>query len=268
MTGRGDTAYVRTTAEHILSLSKQAQSQHHQNIKMPLNEQTRIVRSGDFTANQITIAVEQAFDEALASDHNLPDDLIRLPGMTGRKYRYFINNLVRLVDNPRYLEVGSYTGSSVCAAIASNRATAIAIDNWSQFDGPKDEFLANIERFGSDAVDLTILEQDFRTVGWANLPKSNIYLFDGPHAAADQYDGLALALPALDDTFVFIVDDYNWTEVRDGTARAIADLGLVIDCGIEILTTTDDTHPTMLIRENSDWHNGYFIAVLRKPGAD
>ncbi|MBV8455974.1 MAG: hypothetical protein JO122_05100, partial [Acetobacteraceae bacterium] len=76
-----------------------------------------------------------------------------------------------------------------------------------------------------------------------------------------------LALPSLDTEFVFIVDDWNWAEVRAGTRSAIEQLGLEIVYAIEVRTTTDDTHPPHCGFEakETDWHNGYFIAVVRKP---
>jgi hypothetical protein len=91
----------------------------------------------------------------------------------------------------------------------------------------------------------------------------SVYLYDGPHEYQDQYDGLKLVLSALASEFVFIVDDWNWPNVRTGTARAIAETGLKIDYGLEIKTTLDDSHPEVHGKDSA-WHNGYFIAVLSR----
>ena len=111
-----------------------------------------------------------------------------------------------------------------------------------------------------------MLDCDFREVRFADQGRFNVYLFDGPHGAIDHYDGLALALPSLDPEFVFIVDDWNWAAVRMGTSSAIKKLGLEIVHAIEVRTTTDDTHPphSGFDAKSTDWHNGYFIAVLKK----
>jgi hypothetical protein len=104
-------------------------------------------------------------------------------------------------------------------------------------------------------------------VNYNTIGQFNVYLFDGPHKKLDQYDGLAMAREALDDTFVFIVDDWNWREVREGTFDAIREARFEQIHAIEIRTTLDDTHPgdSGLPRDQaSDWHNGYFISVLRK----
>ena len=42
------------------------------------------------------------------------------------------------------------------------------------------------------------IESDFRNVEYANLPGPfNVYLFDGPHEAIDQFQGLSLPLPCF-----------------------------------------------------------------------
>ena len=113
----------------------------------------------------------------------------------------------------------------------------------------------------------SVIFEDFRRVDFGRIGKSKDYLFDGPHAYQDQYDGLAYAWDALTDEFVFIVDDWNWEAVRAGTMDAIRDLGLEIALQIEVRTTQDNSHPEISGKQ-SEWHNGYFISVLRKNGTD
>ena len=48
----------------------------------------------------------------------------------------------------------------------------------------------------------------------ASLGTFNVYLFDGPHAYQDHYDGLVHAAPALTRQFILIIDDWNWEPVR------------------------------------------------------
>ena len=71
--------------------------------------------------------------------------------------------------------------------------------------------------------------------------------------------------PALDDCYVQIVDDWNWPDVRAGTAKAIEDLGLRTEFRTEIRTTLNDEHPPPPFGESTDWHNGYCISVLSRP---
>jgi hypothetical protein len=51
----------------------------------------------------------------------------------------------------------------------------------------------------NDAISFRFIEDDFRKINYTDIGKFNVYLFDGPHDEEDQYDGIALAQPALDD---------------------------------------------------------------------
>ena len=175
----------------------------------------------------------------------------------------FVNNIVRLIHVPRYQEVGSGGGSTACAALYKNSVRALCIDNWSEFGGPKDTFFSNINSVMSENIDFDFIEADFRSVDASSIGKFNIYLFDGPHEEKDQYDGLKFFEPALDPNCIFIVDDWNWDYVRRGTFNAVRDAGYNIDASYEIRTTQDNSH-AQLIRQHSDWHNGYFIGKLSR----
>ena len=72
-------------------------------------------------------------------------------------------------------------------------------------------------------------------------------------------------MPALDDTFVLIVDDWKWEKVRVGTLNAIADSNLNIISKIEIRTMQEEVWwAPDILGSDSDWHNGYFIALIKK----
>jgi hypothetical protein len=219
-------------------------------------------------ADRYARLVKAALIDAMRADIDRSQGIYTIDGMSGARYRYFINALARSFGLPGYLEIGSWMGSTLCAAIHGNAVRALAIDNWSQFGGPRDAFLANVARFRTPDATVGFLEGDFRQVPFhdlaAQLPPFDIYLFDGPHEEIDQYDGLIRALPVLADAFVFICDDWNWAQVRSGTHRAIIEAGLELLYSAEIRTSLDNSHGEPRFKE-SDWHNGYFIAVLRKP---
>jgi hypothetical protein len=217
---------------------------------------------GDFSSLPISILMKKALNQAIANIGG-PTDLVRaIDGLSGQKYRTFINNLVKYHPDPRYLEIGSYTGSTATAAISGNVVKVTCIDNWSELGGPKATFFANIEAARSPGLDFRFIESDFGGVDYASLGRFNIYLFDGPHEEQDQYDGIMIVRPALDQPFVLIVDDWNYSQVRIGTLRAIRDAGYSLVSSVEIRTTHDGSHPSVY-GKNSDWHNGYFIAVVK-----
>lgn len=226
-----------------------------------------ITRHSQEPNHPVVQRVENAFERALSGRSKIPADLRTLQGMSGQRYRQFINNLVELTPDASYLEVGSWAGSTLCSAIHNNQVRAMAIDNWSEFGGPRDLFFANVGRFAGPKAAVSFLNSDFRTVRYDAIGTYNIYLFDGPHSKKDQYDGMALAKPALEDVSVVIVDDWNWLEVRNGTFDALNDAKYQIMHRIEVLSTPDNCHPAdhgLPRDQDSDWHNGYFIGVLRK----
>lgn len=227
-------------------------------------DETSYKLSGDFLTNPATALLLTSFKRCMALDHKLHPAVAGMQGMSGRKYRYLINNLIEAMKNPRYLEVGSWAGSTACAAIYGNQLTAICIDNWAEFGGPKETFLNNVNVVKNEHVDFTFIENDFRQVDFSRIGKFNVYLFDGPHEEKDQYDGVVVAQPALEDVYTLIVDDWNWPAVRKGTFRALEDMGASVMCSIEIRTTQTDSHPKLEAFEKSEWHNGYFLAVCRK----
>jgi hypothetical protein len=222
-----------------------------------------IKRMGSPYFDSFTILLHQAFDRALCLESEVSEKCLKLPGMSGKRYRMFINNLIRLVSKPRYLEIGPWAGSTACSAIDRNVVKVTCIDNWSQFGGPREWFLKNIGEFVTKDVDFSLIESDFRAVDVSKIGNFNVYLFDGPHEEQDQYDGLFMYEPALDDDFFFIIDDWNWRQVRDGTFRAIRETGFQIDYAIELRTTMDNEHGAVF-GEAGDWHNGYFLSKLSR----
>lgn len=229
-------------------------------------EETSLSLSGDWDSTEANLLSDALFD-SLAMRHKLPDSVKTLNGMSGRKYRYLINNLIQSLDNARYLEVGSWQGSTACSAMYGNKCKSICIDNWSEtMQGvhAKEGFERNVNNILTPDIDFKFIEDDFNNVDFTTLGKYNVYLYDGAHAEKDQYNGIVRAQPALDDVHYLIVDDWNGPEVQKGTLDALRDLGNTIVARIDVLTRRDGVHP-ILHSQYSDWHNGYFIAVVQKP---
>jgi hypothetical protein len=216
------------------------------------------------STNPLALKVKTALLRAIADDGALPHEVLGMRGMSGRKYRTFINNLIGSIDDARYLEIGVWKGSTLCSAVYGNKVRALAMDNWSQFGAPTAEFFNNLAKFETAEARVRFLETDFRTVDYTTIGHFNVYLFDGPHRREDQHDGIVGAQPALDKHHVLIVDDWNWSKVRKGTIEGVKHAGLMIDHLVEIRTTQDNQHAP-IEGENSDWHNGYFIAAVTKP---
>jgi SAM-dependent methyltransferase len=229
----------------------------------PAAAQVQVTQIGGSSDSPLLAYLQAAFNQAMAGVGKIDPGVLEMDGMSGRKYRLLINNLIASMPNARYLEIGTWAGSTLCSAVNGNSVKATAIDNWSEFGGPKAQFLSNLARFKTANAEVSFVEKDFRTVDYSSLGRFNVYMFDGPHTAKDQFDGIALVLSALEDEFILIVDDWNHTPARQGTLTALHDLNLSVLHSFEIRTTLDGSHPA-LARQASDWHNGYFIAVLSK----
>jgi len=206
--------------------------------------------------------IEMAFKNAENEISKVTPELLNMEGMTGKKTRHFYNNLMNKEDL-RYLEIGTWKGSSVCSAMCGNKAKVVCIDNWSEFGGPKNEFLHNFYKY-KGKNDAAFIEQDCYTVDVSKLPKFNVYMYDGNHTKDSHNKALVHYYKCLDDMFIFIVDDWNWLEVREGTLDSLKELNLTVLYHREIRTTNNNTHPLWGSPEQKQWHNGIYVAIIKK----
>jgi hypothetical protein len=150
------------------------------------------------------------------------------------------------------LEIGTWKGSSVCSAMCGNSASVVCIDNWSEFNGPKNDFLTNFEQHKGNNT-ASFIESDCFSVDVSLLPKFNTYLYDGNHTAESHSKALSYYYQCLDDVFIFVVDDWNEDYIRKTTFESIDLLNL--DPIYESEKTTSGC---------TDWWNGLYVGVLRK----
>jgi hypothetical protein len=210
--------------------------------------------------------VNQSIDNTNQSISKITQDILNIHGMSGVGTRHFYNNMASMPD-ARYLEIGTWKGSSVCAAMCNNKSTIVCIDNWSEFGGPKDEFITNFNNFKGDN-NATFIETGAFTFDINNFKqKFNIYMYDGSHDYDAHYKALTYYIDSMDDIFIYIVDDWNWAHVREPTMAAIRDLKLNILLQRDIFTSTIDI-PPLLYNGNCDgrhWAGGCGIFVFQKP---
>lgn len=197
----------------------------------------------------------------------LGKDIIEYEGYTGTRTRHFYNNICNSdkLDNIKYLEIGTWNGSSSISAVYKNNVTALFIDNWCQFGGDPNIFMNNMEKFGKDS-NCFLLESDCWKVDLNELEMGpfNIYLFDGDHAELDHFKALEYYYPVLEDIFIFMVDDWNWPNVRDGTMRAIDQLNLNVLFRHEEFVSEDELKGMPEHHGKKTWWNGIGIFLLSK----
>ena len=208
-----------------------------------------------------------SFNQANTFQTKLSREIFELEGMSGAKTRILYNELCSLVIPGRqtqYLEVGSWKGSTLCAALQSNsNCHGTSIENWALFGGPKNEFEQNVKRFGfEDRV--TVFEEDVFSLDVSKIKnKIDIYLYDGDHDEIHQYKGITHIWPILADQAIIIVDDWNAVQVRKGTFDGLKDVGANIIEKFEIMYTHDCSHTPIPIAQREFW-NGIGVFVVSK----
>lgn len=216
---------------------------------------------GAQNAQDWIIHLEQSFSDAERGVSKLSKDILALNGMSGCNTRHFYNNICSKKDT-RYLEIGCWGGSTLASAMFQNNMTCVAVDNWSEFGGPKKEFQKVFDAFkGSNMA--TFYESDC----WnASLIKSlrdckfNVYMYDGNHSYQAHYDAIMKYLPCMDQMFVLIVDDWNWIQVRQGTEAALRDSNVTIHWQIKVRMSTDNS----TTHGKNSWWNGMACFLLEQ----
>jgi hypothetical protein len=209
------------------------------------------------TAEQLVNHTEQSIFNAVSHKSKISDEIIAMDGMSSVKCRHLLNNIATL-DDLKYLEVGSWKGSTAVSALYSNNVKEhTIIENWKLgSEGIRDELFNNFNNILGYSPN--IIEEDcfsFNPLD-KNLKDIDVYFYDGEHEEIDQYLAITHYYDSLVDNFILIVDDINYPPVLQGTFRAIHDKKLKINY-----------HRTLFATHNGDvfnFWNGMYIAVLSK----
>ena len=129
-----------------------------------------------------------------------------------------------LEEGEEYLEIGSYCGKSLGAALHNNNRKAQVIEPFDLFlpDGKfiQSEWERHLKSLGiRDRVNLHKMDyMNFDGV----LPKIGVFYYDGNHELGYTYHGLKKFEPYLSDNAIIIVDDYNIGGDKISLAQTIA----------------------------------------------
>lgn len=208
----------------------------------------------EFILNHVVTCLRKAE----SNQSELTHEILTYKGMSGFKTRHFYNNICSL-PGCRYLEIGTYHGSSSISALYKNQVDAVFIDNWSLFDGNKSIFDEAIEKYNTgskiEVIDNDCWKVDTTTATFEK--KFNVYLYDGGHEYQDHYKAISQFHNTLEENCIVLIDDWNWEDVRKGTLDAIKDLGLKVKFKHEILTP----QPHYILGVDN-WWNGIGIFII------
>jgi predicted O-methyltransferase YrrM len=128
-------------------------------------------------------------------------------------------------DNEQYLEIGTYCGKSVCAALWANDKRAQVIDAFSLVmpdgDAIEDAWRRNVSEQG--VAGRTTLHKTFSQSFKRELPPIGVYYYDGSHEWGMTYRGLVDFEQFLADRAIIIVDDVAMPEVGPDIPRYVAE---------------------------------------------
>lgn len=197
------------------------------------------------------MTLREAFKQAEKHQSKLtPEYISTLNGLSSPKIWHLLNILCSESDT--YLEIGTYMGSSLMAALYQNsHVNAVAVDNFCLKPKTRGHFLHNTKD-----LKFTFFEQDCFSIDPGKLPKFSLYFFDGEHSYESQKKAITHFLPAMKDEFIYIVDDWNNEPVRNGTLDAID------ECGLDILELEERRN--RLMKDVAGWWCGIAAFKLKK----
>jgi hypothetical protein len=223
--------------------------------------------------HSLTSLVENSLSLAINCYRSLSDTSIGMIGLSGYKYRYFINNLTKQLVNPCYLEVGVMAGSSFSSAIDSVYGIeALGIDRYSLGAGSLAEAQAHAASVATDSSTVNIIDNDFLSVNFTGRGPFNVYLYDCGRAQGNYVSSLVHAGSALADDLVFIAGDWDYcyggvdSELNTGIRSSIAQAGYNIAYHVDIQSGgfyESEGMPSSDV-ESTPWQNGYGIFVLTR----
>lgn len=187
-----------------------------------------------YTLEELISHTEQSLINSDANVSKLNQDILNLDGYSGNKTRHFYNNICSL-ENANYLEIGTWKGSSFISAIYRNNINSVVIDNWSEFNGPKEEFLSNVSRLAPESK-YNFIEKDSFEIVKSDLPETmneiDIYLYDGCHTYECQKKAITHFYDFFSKYFILMVDDWRdnsgWQEVLRGTLDGISEKEIIV----------------------------------------
>ena len=181
-------------------------------------------------------------------------DICSIPKMSTFAIGALVNEGVsQMPEETMFVNVGVWHGFTFLSGIIKNeQKIGIGIDNFSQFGGPRQEFLDRFNTYKSPRH--AFYEMDYKEYfSHVHQGKIGFYIYDANHSYKDQVQGLKIAEPFFANKSIILVDDTNQDQVRTALEDFIAGSA----CNYNILldqTTFCNHHPTF-------W-NG--ITVLQK----
>jgi len=201
--------------------------------------------------------------KTLAFHDNFVRPEIEIEGLTSKRMQ---NLLTEIADNStKYLEVGSFLGSTACSVLRSGTIEeATFVDHWKEDIQPasgellpktnKQEFIENIRKYKNERP-LKVFDCDMLSVDKSDLKDIDFFFYDGAHDFESTSNAIRYYSSCLAEEAIILIDDANWEGVVAGAEDGIAKAGLETLFKKIWLNNQES---------KEQWWNGFFIAVVKK----
>jgi len=188
------------------------------------------------------------------SDLILKKELMKIDSMSTYAIGHVINKICQKLNNDEnYVNIGVWKGFSLIAGMLNTNCSVYGNDNFSQFDGPKEEFTKKFNLLKNEEKHF-FYECDYKNffIKYEKLNKPiNFYYYDGEHSYKNQFENLIIAKDYFKSGTIILVDDVNFQEVEAGTKDFINKYPNDYKILKDIKTANNHCHP-------SYW-NGLFL---------
>lgn len=206
-------------------------------------------------ADNIIKVVQDACDAGMKI---IPEEGI-LSGFSGNKLTGLLQRFPAVTGGD-YLEVGVFQGSSLLStALANPGVTCYGIDNYTQLDPEKKNkslVQERAQKLGVSNYELIDIDFEMGLAGFKG--EIGTYFIDGPHDYRSQLLCLMLGAKFMVRGGVILVDDANYSHVRQATADFVA----VLPEWKLVFESYTRVHPVnMTSAEESDARAGFWNGV-------
>lgn len=228
-------------------------------VESKLKKQNRTIHS------YVNIVLD-AIDNSAIKKSNFDDISFDVAGFSSNRVRHLLNSICSS-NNIKYLEVGSYLGSTFCAAIQNNTLEAYAVDNWKTpelqpYQNSKqikrssvEEFKKNAKKYKGNSKIRLINTDCNKLVPLDFDSKINVVFYDGDHDYQKQLEALEAIKNLVEDTFILILDDANFMGVVESADEFVCKNNYKILFERKLLNSIED---------DKMWWNGLYILILQK----
>jgi hypothetical protein len=183
--------------------------------------------------------------------------LAEIEGFSTMTFRVFLNRLCNSLIGVKYLEIGTWKGSTLFAASANNIGTFVGVDNFSEFEG-REQARQNLRDKNCVLIEGSWEEESIQKLLLGFSP-FQIFFYDSHHSFDSQFSAIVKGQILWADQVIVLIDDWNWDSVELGTREGIK--AIAEDWKVEyekIFKTSRNGNPI--------WWNGLGIFVFsRRP---